>query len=171
MFPLPFPGHFNPMIQLARIFHLRSFSVTILHTSFNSPDPSQYPHFTFRTIHHKNEGGEGDPLSPSDASGMDLVAFIRQLRQSYAEPFREFLAAEVGGEEKVCCLVSDSVWGRNTEVAAEEVGIRRLVLTTSGAASFRAYAAYPLLRDKGYLPIKGKYIQTFILNFDFIENY
>ncbi|CAH2064032.1 unnamed protein product [Thlaspi arvense] len=161
MFPLPFAGHINPMIKLAGIFHHRGFSVTILHTSFNSPDPSYYPQFTFRTIHHNNEGKEEDPLSPQD-SGMDLVAFIRQLRQSYAEPFRESLAAEVGGGDTVYCLVSDVVWGRNTEVAAEEVGIHRMVLSTSGAASFCAYAAYPLLRDKGYIPIKDSRLDELV---------
>lgn len=86
---------------------------------------------------------------------MDLVTFIRQLREGYADPFRESLKAEVGGGERACCLVSDVVWGRTTEVAAEEVGIRRMVLTTSGVGSFCAFAAYPLLRDKHYLPIQG----------------
>ncbi|CAH8360363.1 unnamed protein product [Eruca vesicaria subsp. sativa] len=151
MFPLPFPGHFNPMIQLAGIFHHRGFSITILHTSYNFPDPSRYPHFTFRTISHNKEGEGGeDPLSRSETSGMDLVALIRVLKQKYAEPFRESLAAEVGGGEKVCCLVSDAIWGRNTEIAAKEVGVHRLVLRTGGAASFCAFAAFPLLRDKGY---------------------
>ncbi|EOA23997.1 hypothetical protein CARUB_v10017212mg [Capsella rubella] len=153
MYPLPFPGHLNPMIQLARIFHHRGFSVTILHTSFNYPDPSHHPLFTFRTVPHNNEGGE-DPLTQPEASSMDLVVFIRLLRQTYAETFRQSLAAEVGGGEAVCCLVSDALWARGTEVAAEEVGVRRLVLITSGAASFCAFAAYPLLRDKGYIPIQ-----------------
>ncbi|CAA7060387.1 unnamed protein product [Microthlaspi erraticum] len=117
MFPVPFTGHFNPMIQLAGIFHQRGFSVTILHTSFNAPDPSRHPHFTFRTIRPNNEGEEEDPLSKSETSRMDLDIL-------------------------------------NTVDAAEEVGVRRLVLRTSGAASFVAYAAYPLLRDKGYFSIQ-----------------
>nr|VDD57496.1 unnamed protein product [Brassica oleracea] len=150
MFPVPFPGHFNPMIQLAGIFHHRGFSVTILHTSHNFPDPSRHPHFTFRAISRKKEGEGEDPLSRSETSGLDLVSFIRVLKQKYAEPFRETLAAEVGGGETVCCLVSDAIWGRSTEDAAKEVGLRRVVLRTGGAASFRAFAAFPLLRDKGY---------------------
>ncbi|KAL0714511.1 hypothetical protein Bca4012_021490 [Brassica carinata] len=148
MFPVPFPGHFNPMIQLAGIFHHRGFSVTILHTSYNFPDPSRYPHFTFRTISHTNEGE--DLLSRPETSGIDLVSLIRVLKQTYVESFRETLAAEVSGGDTVYCLVSDAIWGRNTEDAAKEVGVRRLVLRTGGAASFRAFAAFPLLRDKGY---------------------
>ncbi|KAH0918814.1 LOW QUALITY PROTEIN: hypothetical protein HID58_026474, partial [Brassica napus] len=163
MFPLPFPGHFNPLVQLARIFHHRGFSITIIHTSFNFPDPTHYPNFTFRTIHHHNEGEEEeDPLSKPGASGMDLVTFIRQLREGYANPFRESLKAEVGGGERACCLVSDVVWGRTTEVAAEEVGIRRMVLTTSGVASFCAFAAYPFLRDKHYLPIQDSRLDELV---------
>lgn len=154
MFPLPFPGHFNPMIQLAGIFHHRGFSVTILHTSYNFPDPSRYPHFTFRTISHTNEGE--DPLSRSETLGMDLVSLLRLLKQKYVESFRESLAAEVGGGDTVCFLVCDAIWGRNTEDAAKEVGVRRLVLRTGGAASFCAFAAFPLLRDKGYFSTLGK---------------
>lgn len=155
MFPLPFPGHFNPMIELAGIFHHRGFSVTILHTSYNFPDPSRHPHFTFRTISHNKEGEE-DPLSQSETSSMDLIVLVRRLKQRYAEPFRKSVAAEVGGGETVCCLVSDAIWGKNTEVVAEEIGVRRVVLRTGGASSFCAFAAFPLLRDKGYLPIQGK---------------
>ncbi|AEE79424.1 glucuronosyl transferase-like protein [Arabidopsis thaliana] len=153
MFPLPFPGHFNPMIELAGIFHHRGFSVTILHTSYNFPDPSRHPHFTFRTISHNKEGEE-DPLSQSETSSMDLIVLVRRLKQRYAEPFRKSVAAEVGGGETVCCLVSDAIWGKNTEVVAEEIGVRRVVLRTGGASSFCAFAAFPLLRDKGYLPIQ-----------------
>ncbi|KAL1207964.1 UDP-glycosyltransferase 76F1 [Cardamine amara subsp. amara] len=154
MFPLPFQGHLNPMIQLARIFHNLGFSITILHTSFNFPDPSHYPPFTFRTIPHNNEGGE-DPLTQPEASSMDLVAFIRLLRQTYEDPFRRSLAGEVGkGDTSSCCLVSDVVWAKHAEFAAEEVGIDRMVLITNSVASFCAFAALPLLRDKDYLPIQ-----------------
>ncbi|XP_010516156.1 PREDICTED: UDP-glycosyltransferase 76F1-like [Camelina sativa] len=155
MFPLPFTGHFNPMIELAGIFHHRGFSITIIHTSFNLPDLSRYPHFTFRTITYKNEGEE-DPLSQSEtSSGKDLVVLIGLLKQCYAEPFRQSLAAEVcGGRETVCCLVSDALWGRSTEVVAQEIGVRRLVLRTGAAVSFCVYTAFPLLMDKGYLPIQ-----------------
>ncbi|VVB04307.1 unnamed protein product [Arabis nemorensis] len=155
MFPLPFTGHLNPMIELAGIFHHRGFSVTILHTSFNSPDPSRHPHFTFRTIHHNKEGEEDqDPLSKREVSAMDLFALLSVLKQSYDEPFRQSLAAEVSGGETVCCLVSDAIWGTNMQAAAEEVGVPRLVLRTTGAASFYAFASLPLLRAKDYLPIQ-----------------
>ncbi|CAH8268742.1 unnamed protein product [Arabidopsis lyrata] len=162
MFPLPFTGHFNPMMELAGIFHHRGFSVTILHTSFNFPDPSRHPHFTFRTITHENEGEE-DPLSQSEtSSGKDLVVLISLLKQCYTEPFRQSLAAEVAGGGTVCCLISDALWGRNTEVVAEEVGVRRMVLRTGGAVSFCAYAAFPLLRDKGYLPIQDSRLDELV---------
>jgi len=158
MFPLPFTGHFNPMIELAGIFHNRGFSVTILHTSFNFPDPSRHPQFTFRTITHKNEGEE-DPLSQSEtSSGKDLVVLISLLKQCYTEPFRQSLAEEVGEGGTVCCLVSDALWGRNTEIVAKEIGVRTMVMRTSGAATFCAYTAFPLLIDKGYLPIQGNIV-------------
>ncbi|CAH8268741.1 unnamed protein product [Arabidopsis lyrata] len=161
MFPLPFAGHFNPMIELAGIFHHRGFSVTILHTSYNFPDPSRHPHFTFRSIPHNKEGEE-DPLSQSETSSMDLIVLMLRLKQCYAETFRQSLAEEVGGEETVCCLVSDAIWGKITEVVAEEIGVRRVVLRTGGASSFCAFAAYPLLRDKGYLPIQDSRLDELV---------
>jgi hypothetical protein len=159
MFPLPFTGHFNPMIELAGIFHNRGFSVTILHTSFNFPDPSRHPQFTFRTITHKNEGEE-DPLSQSEtSSGKDLVVLISLLKQYYTEPS---LAEEVGEGGTVCCLVSDALWGRNTEIVAKEIGVCTMVMRTSGAATFCAYTAFPLLIDKGYLPIQGSRLDELV---------
>ncbi|KFK34811.1 hypothetical protein AALP_AA5G196300 [Arabis alpina] len=155
MLALPFTGHLNPMLDLARILHHRGFSITILHSSFRFPDPSRHPHFTFRIMHHNNEGKEDkDPLSQSKVAAMDLFALVRVIKQSYAEPFRQALAAEVSRRETVCCLVTDALWGTYTEVAEEELGVRRLMLRAISAVSFRAFAAFPLLRAKGYLPIQ-----------------
>lgn len=48
LFPVPLQGHINPMLQLASILHSNGFSITILHTHFNSPNLFNYPHFTFQ---------------------------------------------------------------------------------------------------------------------------
>ncbi|XP_010534546.1 PREDICTED: UDP-glycosyltransferase 76F1-like [Tarenaya hassleriana] len=155
MFPLPFPGHLNPMLQLAGIFHRRGFSVIVIHTSFNFPDPSRHPHFTFRTV------GDENTLTQSEASGLDLVGLLRELNHRFAEPFRRALAEETAEEESgeaVSCLVSDAIWGFAGEVA-DEVRVSRMVLRTGGAASFCAFAAFPLLRDKGYLPIQDSRLE------------
>ncbi|MFS8012875.1 putative cytokinin 7-beta-glucosyltransferase [Helianthus anomalus] len=35
LFPLPFQGHINPMLQLANILHTRGFKITIIHAEYN----------------------------------------------------------------------------------------------------------------------------------------
>ncbi|KAE8039177.1 hypothetical protein FH972_011615 [Carpinus fangiana] len=44
--PCPFQGHINPMLQLG-ILHSNGFSITVAHTQYNSPDPSNHPNFSF----------------------------------------------------------------------------------------------------------------------------
>ena len=39
LFPLPFQGHLNPMLQLADVLHARGLRVTVFHAAFNVPDP------------------------------------------------------------------------------------------------------------------------------------
>ncbi|KAJ0102927.1 hypothetical protein Patl1_06490 [Pistacia atlantica] len=78
LFPLPFQGHINPMLQLGNILHSQGFSITIIHTNFNSPNPSNYPHFTFHFI--------PENLSESEASTTDLAVLVQLLNtKSVAE--------------------------------------------------------------------------------------
>ncbi|KAM3739890.1 hypothetical protein ACB098_08G056900 [Castanea mollissima] len=50
LLPCPFQGHINPMLQLGTILHSKGFSITITHTEFNSPNPSNHPNFKFLPI-------------------------------------------------------------------------------------------------------------------------
>ncbi|XP_028054483.1 UDP-glycosyltransferase 76F1-like isoform X2 [Camellia sinensis] len=84
LLPLPLQGHINPMLQLANILHSHGFSITIiLHTSFPSPNPSNYPHFTFLSF--------PDGLSQSEASTTDLLSLILLLNLRCINPFRDCL--------------------------------------------------------------------------------
>ncbi|XP_010067477.2 UDP-glycosyltransferase 76F1 [Eucalyptus grandis] len=146
LFPLPFQGHINPMLQLAQILHDRGFSITVLHTDLNSPDPSSHPHFAFRSI--------GDGLSQSEASTLDLVRLITLLNARCAAPFEERLREEVSSPDApVTCLIADALFSFPRDVA-ERAGVRRMVLRTGGATSLRVFAGFRLLRERGYLPIE-----------------
>ncbi|KAK4579343.1 hypothetical protein RGQ29_029129 [Quercus rubra] len=80
LFPLPFQGHINPMLLLATILHSKGFSITIIHTNFNSLNPSHHPNFTFHSI--------PDDLLESEASSLDLVALAKLLNIKCTDPFR-----------------------------------------------------------------------------------
>ncbi|KAF8030072.1 hypothetical protein BT93_E2484 [Corymbia citriodora subsp. variegata] len=114
LFPLPFQGHLNPMFQLGRILHARGFSITVLHTNFNAPDPSSHPHFAFRSI--------ADGLDRSEASISDIPGLISlPNNQCAASPFeeslREMMSSPSGDAAPVACVISDSLFSFTCGVA------------------------------------------------------
>ncbi|XP_047329195.1 UDP-glycosyltransferase 76B1-like [Impatiens glandulifera] len=149
LFPLPLQGHLNPMLQLANILYSKGFSITIIHTLFNSPNSSTYPHFHFHSI----------PLSlsqsESQSSGVDITAFLNSLNTKCAEPFRQSLAGLLSHfrqtNETVGCLITDAVW-YFSQTIADELKINRIILRTSNITCFLAFSYFPLLRKKGYIP-------------------
>lgn len=147
LFPMPLQGHLNPMLELANLLHHKGFSITIIHTQFNSLNPSTYPHFTFHSI--------PVALSQAEASTSDILAFISLLNVKCSEPFRECLGRLLSdNQEPVACLISDLLF-HFTQPVAESLKLPRILLRTSAAFSFVVYAAFPLLLEKGYLPIQG----------------
>ncbi|KAF3448866.1 hypothetical protein FNV43_RR09582 [Rhamnella rubrinervis] len=157
LFPLPLQGHLNPMLELANILYSKGFSIYIIHTSFNSPKPCKYPHFSFHAI---NEG-----LSESETSRIDghLLAL---LNTKCVEPFKECLRRLLSdvSEEPIDCLISDSLF-HFTRAIAEGLKVPRIVLRTGGASSFLVYAALPLLRERGYLPLQDSQKEEPVVEF------
>ncbi|XP_050249269.1 UDP-glycosyltransferase 76B1-like [Quercus robur] len=149
LFPLPFQGHINPMLLLATILHSKGFSITIIHTNFNSLNPSNFPNFTFHSIQ--------DGILESEASSKDVVALAKLLNTKCVEPFRDCMDKLLSdaSEEPISCLISDSLF-YFTQAVADSLKLPRVVLRTGGLSSFVVFAAFPLLRERGYLPIQGK---------------
>ncbi|XVF24003.1 hypothetical protein REPUB_Repub13aG0089200 [Reevesia pubescens] len=159
LFPLPLQGHLSPMLQLGHILYSKGFSVTIIHTCFNSPNPSNNPHFTFHSI--------PDGLSQSEPPRADnIVTLGSLLNTNCAKPFHDCLVKLLSdvSEDPVACLISDGAW-RFTEAIAERLQLPRLVLRTNNISSFLALAALPLLQEKGYLPIQESQVEAPVLEF------
>lgn len=147
LFPFPLQGHLNPMLHLASILYSRGFSITIIHTQFNSPDSSNYPHFKFCSFH------EG--LSESEASTSDIMSFHLALNSKYFVPFQDCLAKVLSQSDQKCIsLIADSTWDFS-KVASQGVGVPWMMFYPSSLCSFLVTAAWPILVDKGYFPIKG----------------
>ncbi|KAL6977393.1 hypothetical protein U1Q18_026192 [Sarracenia purpurea var. burkii] len=152
LFPLPLQGHINPMLQLADILHSKGgFSITVIHTRFNSPAASKFPHFTFVPI--------SDGLSETEASTADVITLISKLNINLVAPLRDCLAGlllsddvseEPSPRPPIVCLITDAMWHFSQSVA-NEFEIPRIVLRTSSVSSFLVFAAFPLLRERGYL--------------------
>ncbi|XP_061995382.1 UDP-glycosyltransferase 76F1-like [Rosa rugosa] len=162
LFPLPFQGHINPMLELANILHLKGFSITIIHTNFNSLNPSSHPHFTFHSI--------PDGLSESEASTKDIIFLVSVLNAKCVEPFRECLASLLSdvSEEPVACLISDAIF-HFAQSVADSLKVPRVVLRTGGASSFTVFAAFPLLREKGYIPIQDSRLEEPVAEFPHLK--
>ncbi|KAE9594350.1 putative cytokinin 7-beta-glucosyltransferase [Lupinus albus] len=148
LIPLPLQGHINPMFQLAHILHSNGFSITIIHTSFNSPNPSNYPHFNFFCIQ--------DGLSESEYTS-NLLHFIIALNIGCVTPLHECLMKMLSdtSEDPISCLISDAMC-YFTQSVADSIQLPRIVLRTGGVSSFVAFSAFPFLREKGYLPIHSE---------------
>ncbi|XLT00677.1 hypothetical protein HN51_050028, partial [Arachis hypogaea] len=147
LLPLPFQGHINPMLQLANILYSKGFSITIIHTTFNPPNPLNYPHFTFCPIQ--------DGIT--DSSSLDLLHLIILLNIRCVTPFRDMLAKVISdardNKEIVACLISDALF-YFTQAVSNTFELPRIVLRTSGISSFVPFLLFPLLIERGYIPIQ-----------------
>ncbi|CAL4928153.1 unnamed protein product [Urochloa decumbens] len=149
LFPLPYQGHINPMFRLAGVLHGRGFDITVFHTDFNAPDPARHPDYRFVPV-------AGVVSGPATVSIEDVVAHIVAIGGACEAAFRDRLAAVVEeySRDAVACLVADAHLLQAFQVAAR-LAVPTLALRTGSAASFACFAAYPMLCEKGYLPVQG----------------
>ncbi|OWM87455.1 UDP-glycosyltransferase 76B1-like [Punica granatum] len=153
LFPLPLQGHINSMLQLANILYSQGFSITVIHTEFNSPSLSKFPHFTFRSI-PDGLSGEGH----SSISDMGILTLLSALNVNCVEPFRMCLAETLqsnsdASKDRIACLISDSVWHFSQRIA-DELNIRRMELRTTSISSFSGFSALLSLHKRGYFPLQ-----------------
>ncbi|WVZ61111.1 hypothetical protein U9M48_011033 [Paspalum notatum var. saurae] len=149
LFPLPYQGHINPMFQLAGLLHARGFAITVFHTHYNAPDPVRHPHYRFVPV---PDGMSG----PAPVAILDVVAHIIAMGRACEAAFRDRLAAvlEEYSRDAVACLVADTHLLPVFEVA-RTLSVPTLALRTGSAASCACFLAYPMLFEKGYLPVQG----------------
>ncbi|XVF84661.1 hypothetical protein PTKIN_Ptkin17bG0055300 [Pterospermum kingtungense] len=109
------------MLHLENILHSRGFSITIILNNFNSPEPSNYPHFTFHLI--------SENLPQNGTCATDIIAFLMLLNATCVSPFRNCLANLLSdtSEEPIACLISDATQYLTQDVA-NELKLPRMVL-------------------------------------------
>ncbi|KAL1336894.1 UDP-glycosyltransferase 76F1 [Arachis hypogaea] len=149
LMPSPLQGHITPMLQLAHTLHSNGFSITVIYTSSFTPPhlSSSYPNFTFLSI--------SDALSELEAStsASDPVHLTRLLNVRCVEPLKQCLVTLLKNDDRVACFISDAAL-HFTQSVCDGFKLPRLVLRTGGASSFLVFASFPLLREKGYLPVQ-----------------
>ncbi|GMN41388.1 hypothetical protein TIFTF001_010608 [Ficus carica] len=149
LFPLPLQGHLNPMLDLANILHSKGFSL-----SLSSTPTSTLPTFqtTLTSLSSLSKMAYRQPRPPQTMS----FSLISLLNIKCVEPFKECLSRLVSddvSEDPVSCLITDAIF-HFTQAVAESLKLPRIVLRTVSSSSFVVFSAFPLLREKGYLPIQ-----------------
>ncbi|KAL8139968.1 hypothetical protein V2J09_005989 [Rumex salicifolius] len=121
LLPLPLKSHFDLMLQLGRVlFYKGGFSISVICTRFNSPDPARYPEFTFHVISD----------TASDRLELNNVElFFAELNKSCVEQLRECLSgiALSAAAATTSCLITDTFW-YSSQAVANSLGLRRFVL-------------------------------------------
>ncbi|KAL8171715.1 hypothetical protein V2J09_023519 [Rumex salicifolius] len=156
--PYPAQGHINPMMKLAKLLHSHAgFHVTFVHTEYNharllhSLGPRALdglPSFRFATI---PDGLNSDPAADST---QDIPSICASVDRHSLGPFKDLLVGlNDGSGPRVTCIVAD-VAMPFTLTAAEDLGIKEVLLWTASACGFLAYDQYPALIRQGYTPLK-----------------
>ncbi|KAJ0533712.1 putative cytokinin 7-beta-glucosyltransferase [Helianthus annuus] len=143
LLPYPLQGHINPMLQLASILHSKGFSITILHTRFNAPDPTNHPHFNFMPIPGVAE--ENLPVSGTD----NLIRLMRYLNDEGLGPIRGCLEKLLSEDAGVASLITDAQWFA-VQTIADGLELPRIVNWTTSVSAFLSFSAVPILRQMGY---------------------
>ncbi|KAL6897253.1 hypothetical protein ACP4OV_006949 [Aristida adscensionis] len=147
VFPLPFQGHINPMLQLAGVLHGRGLAVTVLHTRFNALDPALHPEFEFVAV------PDGIPADVAAAGSIIEIILAMNAAMEASPAVGEVLASVLAaGDDRVACLFIDANL-LAVQKAAAALGLPTIVLRTGSAACLGCFLAYPMLHEKGYLPL------------------
>ncbi|RDY06895.1 UDP-glycosyltransferase 76F1, partial [Mucuna pruriens] len=142
----PLQGHMTPLLKLAEILLRKGFSISIVHTIFNAPEPSVYPEFDFHAI--------PDGLSEEEATTLDAVHLTDLINIRCQQPLKEFLSLMLSHSlQPVPCFIADASL-HFIQPVCDHFKLPRFVLRTGGASSFLVFASFPLLRQKGYFPVQ-----------------
>ncbi|KAE8039176.1 hypothetical protein FH972_011614 [Carpinus fangiana] len=143
--PGPFQGHINPMLQLGTILHSKGFSITVVHTQYNSPKPSSHPDFSFLPL----------PDTSSSATTIDEMRhFALQLNTDCKARFQECLAEvmrQLGPYDGIACIIYDQLM-YFSEAAAKDLKLPCIILRTGSAAIALARDALLQLKAEGQIP-------------------
>ncbi|XP_071706971.1 UDP-glycosyltransferase 76C2-like [Rutidosis leptorrhynchoides] len=151
LFPLPFQGHINPMLQLANILHTHGdFHIIIIHTQFNSPNPSKYPQFTFQSIKDGNTEYQYNITTLTD----DPIYIFNYLNENCVDTFKDCVAGLIQ-QEPVACMITDAAFFF-TQAVADELKLPRLVLRPSSVLCAVVYCNLTLFYEKGYFNCTNK---------------
>ncbi|KAI3678242.1 hypothetical protein L6452_37527 [Arctium lappa] len=150
----PFQGHMTPMLQLGSVLHSKGFSITMVHTKLNSPDPSNHPEFEFLPLF--------DNFLAIDASA-NFTTFLEALNDNCKMQLQHHLAQKIkqGINDEMITIIHDNSMYFAEEVA-NSLNLPSIVLRSSSASYVPAFLTLPKLHAKGQLPVKDSMFQELV---------
>ncbi|XP_058762659.1 UDP-glucose iridoid glucosyltransferase-like [Vicia villosa] len=149
LIPPPLKGHITPMLQLATILHSKGFFITIAHTHFNSPNPSNHPNFNFLPFF--------DGLSNTQITSKNFIDIASSLNTNCVTPLKESLVHHIAKlekhGEKIACVIYDGFF-HFIDSLAKELKLPSIVFRTTSATNILTYHVCAHLQTKGYLPLQ-----------------
>ncbi|KAL5701819.1 7-deoxyloganetin glucosyltransferase [Ranunculus cassubicifolius] len=174
--PLPFQGHINAMLKLAKVLHTKGFRITFVNTEFNhqkmlkamGPDSLEgMPDFRYETI--------PDGLPPSEISAsQDILQLWESLSKTCLVPLCTLIsklneASSTSGKPLVSCIISDVLLSVTLE-AADMFSIPGVLLWPMSASVLLIYLQGEQILEKVILPLKDKINMYLDTPFNFISN-
>ncbi|PIM99799.1 UDP-glucuronosyl and UDP-glucosyl transferase [Handroanthus impetiginosus] len=154
--PYPFQGHITPMLQLGSIFHSKGFSITIAQTKFNSPNPSNYPEFTFLPL--------SDNLDNYDTSFYNILNVISIMNTNCEGSFEDYMVEMLGEEDvqgEVACIVYDPIMNF-VNVVANKLNLPTIMLKTTPATYTQSQVVMFQLLEEKLIPLPESQLQVSI---------
>ncbi|XP_058110918.1 UDP-glycosyltransferase 76B1-like [Magnolia sinica] len=144
--PAPFQGHINPMLQLASLLHSKGFSITVIHSQINSPNPANFPNFHFEPM----QDVSNDALSYVP----DPLTALSILNDKCQTPFHDTLSRLLsdGPHGPVTCIIADELF-YFTKAIADQFKLPRILLGTTSASFYTTMAFLSLLQQNGVISI------------------
>ncbi|KAK4835356.1 hypothetical protein QYF36_008779 [Acer negundo] len=155
IFPAPFQGHVNSMLNLAELLSLSGLAVTFVNSEHNhrlllqhtgdvQARFAKYPGFQFQTI--------SDGLAPDHPRNTVMELF--EAMSSTSRPLlKQFLVDQTCNRTPVNCIIGDGILGWIIDVA-DEVKIPVIHFRTISACCFWVYFCIPEIIQAQELPIR-----------------
>ncbi|KAJ9541796.1 hypothetical protein OSB04_028302 [Centaurea solstitialis] len=157
-------GHHSPVNPSKHSSHPR-FQITIIHTEYNSPNYSNYPHFTFKSI-----SDDFSEVAKQLSVNQDASYYVMYLNKSCKDSFTKCLSKLLADEDDipVACLITDAIF-YFTQAVADELKIPRLVLRTSSLGCLLGYGFIPISFQKGYFNLPKEDYETHVPEFPIMK--
>ncbi|XP_074308188.1 UDP-glycosyltransferase 76B1-like [Silene latifolia] len=164
MFPAPFQGHVTPMMHLANLLYYKGFSITVIQSTYNPINPTNFPSLTFHSL------DDGLCEAYSKCPPPDSFKAIADMNSACKEPFRDCIslilkdAAAATDQDPVTCLIADPMF-TFAGVVADSFNLPRIALRTGGMSSYVVYLSLSSLHEKGYFPLDETKLDDPVLEF------